>query len=50
MSATPGRDLEAVIEDLLPTESGDSESLDAAAGKFDEIARVLSEALSRAQG
>ncbi|WP_182354823.1 hypothetical protein [Flaviflexus huanghaiensis] len=50
MDATPGRDLEAIVEDLMPEEPEDSSSLEAAAGRFDQIARELSEALSRAQG
>jgi len=50
MSATPGRDLESVVESLMPSEMDDSEALEAAAGRFDEIARALSEALGRAQG
>lgn len=50
MEPTPGRDLEAVVEELIPSDPDDSESLETAAGRFDEIARALSEALSRAQG
>lgn len=50
MDPTPGRDLEAIVEGLMPDEPHDSEGLDSAAGRFDQIARELSEALSRAQG
>lgn len=49
MDAAPVRDLEAVIEELQPPEAVDKGDLEIAAGRFDEIARVLSDALSRAQ-
>lgn len=50
METTPGRDLEAIVNKLTPEEPVDSESLEASAQRFDEIARVLSDALSKAQG
>lgn len=50
MEPTPGRDMEAIVADLMPDDPVDGESLDRSAGRFDEIARVLSEALSKAQG
>lgn len=50
MDGVLGRDLGAVVDELLPPDAVDSESLDAAARRFDEIAKVLSEALTKAQG
>lgn len=49
MEPNPGRDLEAVVEELTPPDPVDSESLERSARAFDDIARALSDALSRAQ-
>ena len=49
-SASPGRDLEAMVRELDVAEPTDNESLQASAHSFDQIAQTLSEALSKAQG
>lgn len=49
MEPHPGRDLDAVVADLTPPEAVDGEGLERSAKAFDEIARVLSDALGKAQ-